>query len=497
MLQSCNAIRCGGGIGRDDWIRTSDLCVPNAALYQAEPHPDGDPNCTTTFPRTYDPNCHGRYVLEHMLPRTKRMAWSLLAAAIAGSAVSQDTLTLDEALTLARNNNGDVRAAAYDVRAANARVNQARSAFYPTITPFLEWSNRRTRTTISGGNLVSTSDGTTTGVNASWNVLDAGQRNFSLLSARRSEDATRFDAIQLLRNTLFRVHQQYYDALRAQELLRVAQSQVDRNQKIYDQAEFGARPEIGTVARKDVYQARADLLNAKVELLRVTSLSMTTKSDLEATIGWNQAVDLPPLQPAPEVTPEPPMPLETIVATGLANRADLQANRRRLDSQYYGMKRAERDAGFSFDLDLNYSLNFTPEDDENRSLTLLVTYPLFDGGRLREQAREQRMSYLGSREVLTQNEREVRADIEVAYAEFVQNIERLNASKLALEAARVNYDAAVAAQREGANDVIAVLTAQVSLVTAESNYIEATYDYYVSDVNLRLVSGRPVPGETE
>jgi len=189
--------------------------------------------------------------------------------------------------------------------------------------------------------------------------------------------------------------------------------------------------------------------------------------------------------------------LETIVATGLANRADLQANRRRLDSQYYGMKRAERDAGFSFDLDLNYSLNFTPEDDENRSLTLLVTYPLFDGGRLREQAREQRMSYLGSREVLTQNEREVRADIEVAYAEFVQNIERLNASKLALEAARVNYDAAVAAQREGANDVIAVLTAQVSLVTAESNYIEATYDYYVSDVNLRLVSGRPVPGETE
>ena len=27
-------------VGRDDWIRTSDLCVPNAALYQAEPRPD-------------------------------------------------------------------------------------------------------------------------------------------------------------------------------------------------------------------------------------------------------------------------------------------------------------------------------------------------------------------------------------------------------------------------------------------------------------------------
>ena len=27
-------------LDRDDWIRTSDLCVPNAALYQAEPRPD-------------------------------------------------------------------------------------------------------------------------------------------------------------------------------------------------------------------------------------------------------------------------------------------------------------------------------------------------------------------------------------------------------------------------------------------------------------------------
>ena len=29
-----------GGEFRDDWIRTSDLFVPNEALYQAEPHPE-------------------------------------------------------------------------------------------------------------------------------------------------------------------------------------------------------------------------------------------------------------------------------------------------------------------------------------------------------------------------------------------------------------------------------------------------------------------------
>jgi len=377
-------------------------------------------------------------------------------------------------------------------------VNQARAAFYPTVTPFLEYNNRRSFTQTNSGNVISRDDGFTSGVNANWNILDAGQRQLSLLSARRSEDATRFDARQLLRRTLFTVHQQFYEALRSQELLKVAESQVERTQKIYDQAEFGARPEIGSVARKDVYQARADLLNSKVELLRVKNLTSTTLSSLKATIGWTPGDPLPPLEILTE-TPEIPVlpPMEQVVEEGLRERPDLQAERRRVEALYYSAKRADRDAGFSFDLDLSYSRNFSPNRNDDRNLSLLVTYPLFDGGRLREQAREQKLNHQAAQATLAQSELIARAEIESAYLENAQNIERLNASRQALEAARVNYNAAIAAQREGANDVIEVLTAQVSLVTAESNYIEATYDYYISEANLRLVSGRVIPGETE
>lgn len=433
-----------------------------------------------------------------MYPKSIRTTLLCLGIASAALANAQDALTLDEALRLARLNNGDIRAAAFDVRAANSRVKQARSAFYPTVTPFAQYSNRRTVTDLGTGNQTATDDGFTTGVDARWNLLDSGQKEFSLLGSRRSEEAIKFDATQLLRRTLFQVHQQYYEALRAQELLRVAQSQVDRTQKIYDQAEFGARPEIGSVAKKDVYQARADLLNAKVELLRVKNLTSNTISTLKATIGWDQSRELPVLAKVAEPTEFAATgPKEKVVADGLRDRADLQASRRRIESQYYSVKRADRDAGFSFDLDLNYSRNFSPNQNDDRNLTLLVSYPLFDGGRLREQAREQKLVYQAAQESLVQTERIAQAEIESAYSEYVQNIERVNASKQALEAAHVNYNAAIAAQREGANDVIEVLTAQVSLVTAESNFIEATYDYYVAEVNLRLVSGRSIPGETE
>ena len=39
-------LRRFGVFGRDGEIRTHDLCVPNAALYQTEPHPDLEPNIT-------------------------------------------------------------------------------------------------------------------------------------------------------------------------------------------------------------------------------------------------------------------------------------------------------------------------------------------------------------------------------------------------------------------------------------------------------------------
>src|SRR5689334_6688982 len=128
-----------------------------------------------------------------MNPNSIRIPVVCLALCLSSLGLAQN-LTLDEALRLARLNNGDIRAAALDVQAANARVKQARSAFFPTITPFVEYNNRKSTTDTSLGNVISKFDGWTTGIDATWNILDAGQKDFTLRGAQRSEEATRFDA---------------------------------------------------------------------------------------------------------------------------------------------------------------------------------------------------------------------------------------------------------------------------------------------------------------
>jgi outer membrane protein len=410
--------------------------------------------------------------------------------------LAQERLTLDEALRLARQRNGTVRAAYLDVQAARSRVNQSLAAFLPTVTPSYRYnSSRRELATTTGGGFIQ-DEGGSSQVSASWRVLDSGQRQFTLLSGRRSEEATRSEALQTLRNSLFTVHQQYFDALRADQLERVAKAQVDRTQKILEQTT--ARVELGDAPKKDILQARADALNAEVEAISSRNRTVTAEASLKATIGWDPRQPLPELVASTEPVAAPTLdPLEDLVTLGLRERADLAAQRRRVEAQRFNVRRAQREAGITFGLDANFDQQITPKSLENRTLSFLVSLPLFDGGERREAARESRFNLLAQEAALVQSEREARADIEAAYNEVEQNTRRLEAAKLALEAARENYAAAAGAQVAGAQgtSVVTVAAAQVSLVTAESNYIEATYDYYISDVRLRLVTGRPVPGE--
>jgi outer membrane protein len=176
-------------------------------------------------------------------------------------------------------------------------------------------------------------------------------------------------------------------------------------------------------------------------------------------------------------------------------RPDLRAQRKRLEAQKFALKQSLINAGVAFNLDGGYTYQFSPNQGANQSLNLTLSYPLFDGGFRRANVRQDRATLESNVQTLTQAERTARAEIESAYTTLEQNVDRLAAAKAAVEAARVNYAAALGAQQAGASDLIEVLTAQVSLVTAESNYIEAVYDSLISDLRLKLVTGKPLPGE--
>lgn len=418
---------------------------------------------------------------------------SFLVLSVACQALAQE-LTLDQALELARQNNGTVQAAFFNYQASRAAARSTLSSFYPTVTPSFRYDVTRTDT-YTGLNRGLFNDNTSTsGVTFDWRLIDSGVRQANYRRSALNRDAAEFDALQTLRATLFGVHSAFYEALRAEETLRVRTTQLERATEIEKQTkEFaitGAGPE------KDILQATADKLNAKASELFARNAVTTAQANLKAAIGVPQSRELDALaRPQERTIVMVDYTLAEAVRDGLANRPDLAAQRLGVDAQRQSVRLAQIDRGFTWAVDVEHSRAFSPDGFDHSALVFSVSIPLYDGGRTSENLRASRLSLQADRAFLAQAERDAIAEIESAYKEFSQNLERLEASSAALEAARLNYKAAFDSRQEGAGELIEVLTAQVSLTTAESNYIEAYYDTLVSQVRLLLVTGQPVPGE--
>lgn len=410
------------------------------------------------------------------------------AAVAAASAVGAQSLTLQEAIDHAEEHNGLLAATRYDVLIAESEVRAALSRFWPRITPEYRYVDQRN--TIGIGSSDHFHD---LGVASSWQVLDGGQRQYDVARARNTSQATVFDATDTRRQIIFSVTRQYLEVLRSRELVRVSDAQVDRAQITLDATRI--QVDLGATPAKDILQAEADHANARVAQITARNSVAVSEANLKAIIGWEQR-QLPTLEdPTQNYTPIDVGSLEKAIAKGIAARPDLLAAKKRLDAQRYGVLTAQRQAGLDWSINLNHSLSVEPEDGENRSLVFSLTYPLFDAGESREILRQTRWGLEAQRGLFDQRVSDVTSEIESVYISRSQNNERLDASRIALDAARENFTAASESQREGVATVFDVTNAQITLVTAETNFVQALFDFYISDAELRLITGEPLLGE--
>ncbi|MFM9872711.1 MAG: TolC family protein [Fimbriimonadaceae bacterium] len=407
----------------------------------------------------------------------------------------QDRLSLDDALTRAKERNGSVMAAFLNYRAAQQNARSAYSTFLPTVTPSVSHDvgfNETLTGPFRGRNDLNT---TNAAIDVNWQILDDGSRKDRYSQARYSATSLQFSSLQTLRTTLFTVHTRFYDALRSQELLRVQNENLKRAKVILDQTIFRANPPIEDIPKKDILQAKADYENARVSVLTSENRVATSAADLKAVLAWDQE-DLPDLvKPTAQQLPALVMTLQEAVVEGLANRADLEATRVRVQSQVLNVRLAKRDGFLKYSVDAGYRRIFAEDPFQRAAVTFSASFPLYDGDRTSSALEAERLTLAAIEANLEQDERGVRAEIESSYKEYGQNRLRYEASQAALEAAQENYNAAVAAQAEGAGNLLQVLTARVSLTTAESNSVEATYDLLISDIRFRLATGQSVPGE--
>ena len=365
-----------------------------------------------------------------------------------------------------------------------------------------------------------------------------GELHAAVSQAKFQEIAARLEINRVRNEVVLNTKNAFYNVLRDQALLQVAQ---DSLQNSVDRlADAQLRFSAGTVTRFDVVQARTDVASAQNTLIKSrntlsqafstlnntiginvnTPLQLTTRDAVEALPGAAAAEPLnlasgirPTLPPENNLNGQPgktlgdqgaadalqaqefvvsnPIALgadyESVLKEALGKRAEILREDANIAAARKGITIAR--SGLLPSLSVGYNLNYAPDGGalSGQALTgyagLTLTIPLYDSGATRGKVTQAR-SQLATAET---NRREqvdtVTLEVRQAYLNLQQALEAISTARQELaqadesyRLARLRYSAGVTSQ-VGVSPIIELSNAQQALTQAQSDYVNALYDY--------------------
>ncbi len=204
------------------------------------------------------------------------------------------TMTLDQCIALAIDNQPSIRQAQLQQQIADNTVEQTRKSQLPVVSAFTNQGQNFGRNVDPYTNSITNAQITTStmGVSASWTVFNGFQLKNTLTQQNLTAQASQFELAAAKNAVTFNVLLAYLQVLTAQDLGRASVMQVQVSQALVDRTEKLVKA--GTTAPYNLYDARSQLANDQIQhvqtqttlktalltLLQVLNLPATTQLSL-------------------------------------------------------------------------------------------------------------------------------------------------------------------------------------------------------------------------
>ncbi len=411
------------------------------------------------------------------------------------------TVTLDDALRIAREHQPQLLAARAGTTAAVARADQALSALLPQVAATGSYERSTMNFALRPGLLPSsfkassssswaTTDYWTFGATASQLVYDFGQTPGHWHASQALASSQRGTERATLLQVLLGVRTTYFTARAGKDLVKVASDTLVNQEAHLRQIEGFVR--VGTRPDIDLAQARTDRANAEVQLINAQNAYLTAKAQLNQAMGLVQDTDY---EVADEVLPPvrgEDQPIDALVAEALKGRPDVTALEEQSRAQRLtlgavrgayapslGVSTGMNDAGPTLD---NMAWNW--------NATVTLTWNLFQGGLTRAQEQEARANIDAAEAQLETLRQQVRVDLEQARLSVRAARSALVAAGEALTNAQLQLKLAERRYTTGVGNVIELGDAQVALTAAAAQRVQAQYNLSSSRAQLLRALGR-------
>jgi outer membrane protein len=419
------------------------------------------------------------------------------ALALSASAQERE-FSLDQVLAVALQRNPGITASQQQVEGARARITQSTAAYWPQVSGLVTY-DRQHFGSVSGavstaGRLKSDVNNYNANLSASQYVYDFGQTPGLVEESRQNWNASREGLAATLADVVQQVKKAYYEILKNQRLVQVGEETLSSRQKHQEQArafhEVGLRPKIDVVrAELDVANARQGLIQARYNL-RIAFVNLENVLGGPPVKGPYRVVDVPE-------RPSRPQAVEPLLEEALAARPEIAQFEAQIKAAEGRLQSSQGKYWPNFSGVATYGWQNTEFPlTENWQAGVQLSWPIFSGFQTQGEVAEVKARIKQTRAQLEQSKLQVIQQVSQAYLNLGETEESIATAEVALRQAQENMDLAEGRYRTGVGDAIEYTDAQVTLTTAKSSLVQATYNYLQALADLERALGHgPRPAE--
>lgn len=407
-------------------------------------------------------------------------------------------LTAEEAVSIALQNNYDIKIAANDLRIDGQNVSLGNAGILPTVSGTFTQNNaiQNSTQTRADGTVQELDNAENNsmnyGVNLGWTVFD-GFRMFARYDQLKQLEKLGETELKLTVITrISDVLTTYYDLVQQQENLRALDTAVVISNQRVDLAQN--RYTIGKAAKLEVLNAQVDLNADKTNLLRQKELYQNTKTLLNELMARELTTEF---RVADAVTIDDQLKLVDLLSLAGQQNPQIQIAVLNKKVAELNLKQVRGDRFPQIRLNTGYivtesesSLGFARESyGRGFNYGVSASINIFNGLLQNRNERIAKIQIENSDIVIQQQTQTINSRLISAFQTYLTNLELVDLEQSNEEIARQNLDITMEKYRIGSITTLEVRTAQLNYVNAVVRNNSAKFQAKISEVTLRELAG--------
>jgi outer membrane protein TolC len=363
-----------------------------------------------------------------------------------------------------------------------------RSSIFPQVNFSSGWTRNGGVFYIGSIEQIRTFNNFSTGFSGSLLLFDFGKTYSRISASSKFEDAAVSDLMTARQTLILNVYTSYFNYLQALRLKNVTTDILKQAEEHLTEAQ--ALFKVGTRPQLDVLQAETQVQNAKVNLLNAENNIRLAKLQLENTLNIKLSVNF-------LIKDNLGIRKDTInqdyaLNTAISNRPELisskykvEANKTLLTSAWTAnLPSINAVGGYSWK-----TIQIDKKFNDSWNFGFTFSLPIFQGFALNagiQQARANLSNALAQSDVVIQA---VTLDVQQQYSNLLLAQSQIEASSSLVKQSEETVKIAEGRYRSGIGSSLDVTDARVTLLNAQTLYIQSLYNYQVGYVRLQRAMG--------